>query len=97
MVEPRVPAVHVHHQRARHVLRRRGRRAYVYQTADHSSYLLFVTGFLGGFSTFSTAINEMVSLARSGKYAAAAVYFMMTVLVPVVCVALGWGLIALVR
>ena len=71
--------------------------AYFYQTADHSSYLLFVTGFLGGFSTFSTAINEMVSLARSGKYAAAAVYFMMTVLVPVVCVALGWGLIALVR
>ena len=58
--------------------------AYFYQTADHSSYLLFVTGFLGGFSTFSTAINEMVSLARSGKYAAAAVYFMMTVLVPVV-------------
>lgn len=68
--------------------------AYFYQTADHSSYLLFVTGFLGGFSTFSTAINEMVSLARSGKYAAAAVYFMMTVLVPVVCVVLGWGLIA---
>ena len=33
--------------------------AYFYQTADHSSYLLFVTGFLGGFSTFSTAINEM--------------------------------------
>ena len=62
--------------------------AYFYQTADHSSYLLFVTGFLGGFSTFSTAINEMVSLARSGKYAAAAVYFMMTVLVPVVCVVL---------
>ena len=59
--------------------------------------MLFVTGFLGGFSTFSTAINEMVSLARSGKYAAAAVYFMMTVLVPVVCVVLGWGLIALVR
>lgn len=71
--------------------------AYFYQTADHSSYLLFVTGFLGGFSTFSTAINEMVSLARRGKYAAAAVYFMMTVLVPVVCVVLGWGLIALVR
>ena len=59
--------------------------AYFYQTADHSSYLLFVTGFLGGFSTFSTAINEMVSLARSGRYAAAAVYFMMTGLVPVVC------------
>ena len=67
------------------------------QVVPESTYLLFVTGFLGGFSTFSTAINEMVSLARSGKYAAAAVYFMMTVLVPVVCVALGWGLIALVR
>ena len=70
---------------------------FAHQVVPESTYLLFVTGFLGGFSTFSTAINEMVSLARSGKYAAAAVYFMMTVLVPVVCVALGWGLIALVR
>lgn len=40
VVEPRVPAVHVHHQRARHVLHRRGRRGHFYQTADHSSYLL---------------------------------------------------------
>ncbi|KAB7789517.1 fluoride efflux transporter FluC [Bifidobacterium leontopitheci] len=71
--------------------------AYFYGTADHSAYLLFVTGFLGGFSTFSTAVNEMVSLARHGKYGVAAGYLLATVVVPVLCVALGWGLIELVR
>ena len=39
--------------------------AYASMAVEQSTYLLFVTGFLGGFSTFSTAINEMVSLARS--------------------------------
>ena len=35
--------------------------AYASMAVEQSTYLLFVTGFLGGFSTFSTAINEMVS------------------------------------
>lgn len=64
--------------------------AFFHETVDRSTYLLFVTGFLGGFSTFSTAINEMVSLARGGRYAVAAWYFAATVVVPVGCVALGW-------
>ena len=57
---------------------------------EQSTYLLFVTGFLGGFSTFSTAINEMVSLARNGRFAMAGWYLLATVVVPIVCVALGW-------
>lgn len=64
--------------------------AFAYQTVPESTYLLFVTGFLGGFSTFSTAINEMVSLARSRHFAMASFYLMATIVVPVICVALGW-------
>lgn len=64
--------------------------AYSYQAVDHGTYLLFVTGFLGGFSTFSTAINEMVALVRGGRYVMAAWYLLSSVVVPVVCVALGW-------
>ena len=64
--------------------------AYAYHVVPESTYLLFVTGFLGGFSTFSTAINEMVSLARNRKFALAAAYLLATVVVPVLCVACGW-------
>ena len=64
--------------------------AYTYQVVPESTYLLFVTGFLGGFSTFSTAINEMVSLARRERFATAGLYLAATVVVPIICVALGW-------
>ena len=57
------------------------------QVVPESTYLLFV---LGGFSTFSTAINEMVSLARNRHLAMAAFYVLVTIVVPVICVALGW-------
>ncbi|NMN01819.1 fluoride efflux transporter FluC [Bifidobacterium panos] len=57
-----------------------------------STYLLFVTGFLGGFSTFSTAINEMLSLARSKKFTLAAGYFAATIVIPFLCAAIGWYL-----
>ena len=66
--------------------------AYAVGTVEHGTYLLFVTGFLGGFSTFSTAINEMVSLVRVRRFGMAALYFAMTVVVPVLCVAAGWAL-----
>ncbi|HJE20775.1 MAG TPA: CrcB family protein [Bifidobacterium pullorum] len=64
--------------------------AYANMVVEQPTYLLFVTGFLGGFSTFSTAINEIVSLARSGKFATAGWYLLATIVVPVICVALGW-------
>ena len=57
-----------------------------------NTYLLFATGFLGGFSTFSTAINEMLSLARSKKLALAAGYFAATIVIPLLCAAAGWYL-----
>lgn len=66
--------------------------AYASGTVDHDVYLLFVTGFLGGFSTFSTAINEMVSLVHTRKYATAAFYCAATILVPLLCVAAGWAI-----
>ena len=53
--------------------------AYASMAVEQSTYLLFVTGFLGGFSTFSTAINEMVSLARNGRFAMAGWYLLATV------------------
>ncbi|NMM98615.1 fluoride efflux transporter FluC [Bifidobacterium olomucense] len=64
--------------------------AYAHQVVPQSTYLLFVTGFLGGFSTFSTAINEMVSLARNRHFAMAAYYLVATIVVPIICVTLGW-------
>ncbi|PLS28665.1 fluoride efflux transporter FluC [Bifidobacterium parmae] len=69
--------------------------AYASATVDHHAYLLFVTGFLGGFSTFSTAINEMVSLARAGRHRMAAFYCATTILVPILCVAAGWWVASL--
>ena len=63
---------------------------YAAGVVDHGTYLLFVTGFLGGFSTFSTAINEIVSLAHSERFAMAAWYCLATIAVPILCVAAGW-------
>ncbi|TPF93085.1 hypothetical protein BG22_07960 [Bifidobacterium sp. UTBIF-78] len=64
--------------------------AFAHQVVAESTYLLFVTGFLGGFSTFSTAINEMVSLGRNRHFVTFAVYLLLTIVVPVLCVAAGW-------
>ena len=57
-------------------------------------YLLLVTGFLGGFSTFSTAISEMVSLARNGRHALAFGYLLVTMILPTLCVLAGYALVA---
>ena len=69
--------------------------AYYYQTVNYSTYLIFVAGFLGGFSTFSTAINEMVSLTRGRKFAIAVTYFLATLVLPFAAVVLGWWIGAL--
>ncbi|GAA6122635.1 CrcB family protein [Bifidobacterium psychraerophilum] len=67
---------------------------YAAQTLSAPVHLLLATGLLGGFSTFSTAINEMVSLSRQKKIAAASGYAAATMVVPVVAVALGYLLVA---
>ena len=71
--------------------------SYYAQSVDSQTVMLFLTGFLGGFSTFSTAINEVLSLIRKKRFAMALGYGVATVAVPLVCVAVGFGLASLAR
>ena len=71
--------------------------SYYAQSVDSQTVMLFLTGFLGGYSTFSTAINEVLSLIRKKRFAMALGYGVATVAVPLVCVALGFGLASLAR
>lgn len=71
--------------------------SYYAQSVDSQTVMLFLTGFLGGFSTFSTAINEVLSLIRKKRFAMALGYGVATVAVPLVCVALGFELASLAR
>lgn len=64
--------------------------AHVGMAVPNATYMLFVTGFLGGFSTFSTAINEIASLARNEHFGMAGLYLAATMLVPLGCVSMGW-------
>lgn len=52
--------------------------------------LLLATGFLGGFSTFSTAINEILTLAQSKEYHSAALTLLLSLVAPLVAVACGF-------
>lgn len=59
------------------------------------AHVLLASGFLGGFSTFSTMINESVTLLRGKRFAVAAGNLASELLVPWLCVALGWMVVAL--
>lgn len=52
--------------------------------------LMLATGFLGGFSTFSTAINEMVTLFKEHRYPTAVGYLAASVVTPVAAAAAGF-------
>ena len=52
--------------------------------------LVLATGFLGGFSTFSTAINEMVTLFRKRHYPTATAYLALSLVVPIAAAACGF-------
>ncbi len=66
--------------------------SYYAQSVDMGTVMTFVVGFLGGFSTFSSAINEVLSLIRKRRFAMALGYGAATVAVPLACVALGFGI-----
>ena len=55
---------------------------------DHQK-LLLITGFCGGFSTFSTFGAEIQGLLRLGNYSIATLYILISVLVGVALVFLG--------
>ena len=52
--------------------------------------LLLTTGLLGGFSTFSTAVNEVLALARQRRHLAALSYLGASILLPPTLTALGF-------
>lgn len=56
--------------------------SYYSQSVDMDTVMMFVVGFLGGFSTFSTALNEVVSLIRQRRFTLALGYGIATVAVP---------------
>lgn len=60
---------------------------------NESWRLLLATGFLGGFSTFSTAINEIVTLARGHDRLTASCYAVSSIIVPPLAVAIGFILV----
>jgi len=66
------------------------------QSVDMDTTMTFVVGFLGGFSTFSAALNEILSLIRKRRFAMALGYGFATVAVPLVCVVVGFGITVLV-
>ena len=62
---------------------------------DYDTRTLFVVGFLGGFSTFSTMINEMMALLRGKQLGMAGLYCLLSMVVPVLCMVAGWGVASL--
>ena len=52
--------------------------------------LLLATGLLGGFSTFSTAVNEVLALTRQRRHLAALGYLAASMVLPPLLTALGF-------
>jgi fluoride exporter len=60
--------------------------------ADPAYRLLLVTGFLGGYTTFSAFSFEAISLLESRRWDAAALYVIGSVMLGLLATALGFGL-----
>lgn len=55
--------------------------------------LLLITGFLGGFTTFSAFSLDAVTLIERGDYGAAALYVVLSVVLSIAAVAVGLAVI----
>lgn len=64
--------------------------AYFMNSNDSSKYqLLMVTGFCGGFSTFSSFSAESYELLQSGNYSVALLYLVLSFVLCLVAIVLG--------
>lgn len=66
---------------------------YARRSMPDSTHVLLATGFLGGFSTFSTMMNESVTLVRGSRFAVFVGYMLTSVAVPVAAAALGYAIV----
>ncbi|MDO4913230.1 MAG: CrcB family protein [Bifidobacteriaceae bacterium] len=67
--------------------------AYDCSSVYQMQYLLFTAGFLGGFSTFSTAVTQVVNQINNKKYCSGIIYGIFTVIVPLIFAVIGWNIL----